>query len=250
MTFSKSVGAFVATLVLLPLPTLAAPIYTTFDLSGVANERLQGRNANYPTGQGVLLGGVPFDIPTGRNTWQAANAAGGGTGVVSLTMPVNLSGVTGVHTLINTLWGSPITPALAALRFTFDDGIVFVKPLVGGVDIRDYYQNTFTNAINNTTTVRVFFTDSDGIAGPNRYRLDKQFVDLSAFSDKTLASVTLVDRGRQNVQRVFLYGLTVQQAVPEPSTLVVVGVTSFALLARMRYARRSRRESASPTDLA
>jgi PEP-CTERM motif len=235
MTFKRmtvSLATTVMAILFLTAPVSAAPIFTSIDLSGVANERLQIRNANYPTGQGVLLGGVPFDIPVGRNTWQAANAAGGGPGVVSLTLPIGLDGVTGVHTLINTLWGTPVLPALATLRFTFDDGTVFLKQLVGGVDVRDYYQNTFTNTINNTTTVRVFFTDSDGIAGPNRYRLDKQFIDLSAFSDKTLVSLTLVDRGNQNVQRIFLAGLTVEQAVPEPSTLILIVVGAVGGLVR------------------
>ena len=239
MSFKQSVAVrmvSVTALLFLTSAVSAAPIFTSIDLSGVANERLQGRNADYPTGQGVLLGGVPFDIPVGRNTWQAANAAGGGSSVVSLTLPIGLDNVTGVHTLINTLWGVSGTPALATLRFTFDDGTVFLKQLVGDVDIRDYYANTFTNAINGTTTVRVFFTDTVGSAGPNRYRLDKQFIDLSAFRDKTLVSLTLVDRGDQNVQRVFLAGVTVQ-SVPEPSSLMVFAVGAVGLLARARRRR-------------
>lgn len=231
---SKSVFSVLLVLVLGCGHAVADLVYTPISLGDVANGRLQFRHPEYPTGPDVLLGGVPFDIPTtDRNTWFSAQAASGGSGTVSVTLPVGLRGVTGVHTLINTLWGTASTPALATLRFTFDDGSIFVKPLVGNVDIRDYYQNVYTNEINNTTTVRVFFTDTDGPAGPNRYRLDKQFVDLSAFSEKTLVSVRLADFGNENLQRTFLAGMTVQ-SVPEPSALLLLGSGVLGLFAGRR----------------
>jgi hypothetical protein len=217
-----------------------ADFFTPIDLTGVANRRLQGRHPEYPSGDGVLLGGVPFDIPaTGPNMWSAADAANGGAGLVGVTVPIGMTDVTGVHTLINTLWGVSGTPARAALRFDFDDGSSYLKPLIGDVDIRDYYANTFTNSLNGTTSVRVFFTDTDYNGMTNRFRLDKQFIDLSAYRDKTLVSMTLLDTGNENVQRTFLAGLTVQ-SVPEPGSLALlaIGAGGLALLARRRAPRR------------
>lgn len=202
-----------------------ADVFIPVDITGVANGRLQGRHPEYPFGQGVLLGGVPFDMGSpfdGPNAWFAANAANGGPGLVSVTVPIGMAGVTGVHTLINTLWGVA-GPARAALRFDYDDATSYLKPLFGGVDIRDYVNNDWTNTINGTTTVRVFFTDTDYRDYTNRFRLDKQFVDLSAFSGKTLVSVTLFDNGNENLQRTFLSGLTVQ-VVPEPSSMALTGL--------------------------
>ncbi|MDX2036905.1 MAG: PEP-CTERM sorting domain-containing protein [Isosphaeraceae bacterium] len=214
--------------------TARAEFFTPISLADSANGRIQSLHPEYPSGTGVDLGGVPFDIPSvGPNTWFATFASGGTSASVSKTIPIGMTGVTGVHTLINTLWGRAGTPSLASLTFTYDDGSTFVKPLVGDSDIRDYYQNVFTNTINNTTTFRVFFTDTDGPAGPNRYRLDKQFVDLAAFSSKTLVSMRLNDFGNELVQRTFISGLTVQ-TVPEPSALALTALGGAALLIRLR----------------
>lgn len=211
-----------------------ADFYTPISLSGVVNSRLQNLHPEFPSGVGVLLGDVPFDIPSvGRNAWFASTQANGGSGTVSTTIPIGLSGVSGVHTLINTLWGKSGTPSLALLTFNFGDGSSIVKALVGDNDIRDYYQNVFTNTINNTSTSLVFFTDTDGSAGPNRYRLDKQFIDLSSFSQKTLVSMRVTDSGNENLQRVFLSGLTVQ-TVPEPSALALTTLGAMGLVVIFR----------------
>lgn len=199
-------------------------VYQTIDISPYANASLQGRHPEYPSGTGVLLGDVPFDIPTNRpNMWSGAAAAHGGSGTVSVTVPINLSNVAGVHTLINTLWGQSGPTSYAAIRFLFDDGTLFIKQLVGDDDIRDYYANTFTNHINGVTTTRVFYTDTDYHGAVNRFRLDKQFIDLSAYRDKTLVSMTVVDRGNENFQRILFSGATVQ-LVPEPASLALFGL--------------------------
>ena len=52
------------------------------------------------------FGGVPFAIPAGPNNyWAAAAAANFGPGTVCLTIPVGVSGVTSVFTVLNTMWG-------------------------------------------------------------------------------------------------------------------------------------------------
>src|SRR5580658_9211985 len=48
------------------------------------------------------FGGVPFAIPTGPNNyWNGAAAANFGSGVVSLTIPVGVYGVTSAYSLLN-----------------------------------------------------------------------------------------------------------------------------------------------------
>ena len=198
--------AFVASAVLVA-GTARADEFTSVSIAQYVNANLQAGNSAYPTGSPVILAGVPFDIPAEVNNYIETSSIGG---TVVLTFPIGLSNVAGVHTLINTYWGQGGPGALASLTFDFDDGSTLVKSLVGNVDIRDFYQNVFTNVINGTTTVNAVTTDNDGAAGTNLYRLDKQFVDLSAFGDRTLLSMTLTDWGSNGVQRTFLVGITVQ----------------------------------------
>lgn len=190
--------------------------YIPIDISPLVNRRLQDINQNYPMGRAVILGGIPFTIgSTGNNIWDANVAASGGSDIALIKIPINLSGVIGVHTLINTLWGTELSNTFLSLIFTFDDGSTFVKELVGNTDVRDFYHSCWTNRINDTTTTNVFLTQVAGVLGPNPYRLDKQFISLLDHVGKTLVSVTLVDWGEFELQRALFCGLTVQ-VLPEP----------------------------------
>ncbi len=219
------------------LPHASATVYTTIDISSIANQRLQDYNSAYPSGTPVLLGGVPFAIsPTGNNFFSADIAANGALGTVSRTIALNASGVEGVYILINTAWGEKGSGTRASLSFLFSDGASFLKRLDGNVDIRDYYQNTYTNTLNGTTSVEVFRTDNTGNAGENPYRLDRQYISLESFAGKTLVSMTLTDSGAPNIQRMFLSGVTIA-AVPEPSAAVLMSVGILPILLRVRGSR-------------
>ena len=63
------------------------------------------RDVNFPTGSPVLLGGVPFTIPSNpnENTWDSLS---GVSGPKTLTIPVNRAHVREVHTLFNCWCGS------------------------------------------------------------------------------------------------------------------------------------------------
>lgn len=197
----------------------SASSFTSINLSGIANDQLGLLNSAFPTGQPITLGGVPFDIAgAGNNIYNSDIAASHGPGSVVVSLPIGIPGVAGVHTLINTGWGQAGPRALADLTFSFTDATFVTVPLVGNQNIRDHFGGVFTNNIQDASTVNVFSIFNDGHAGPGEYRMDKQFFDLSAFASKTLASVTLTDNGAHEVQRTYLFGLTVQ-AVPEPSTL-------------------------------
>src|ERR1035438_1801220 len=69
------------------------------------------------------FGGVPFGIPTGPNNyWNGAAAANFGSGVVSLTIPVGVYGVTSAFTLLNTFWGWPGPTAYLYVTFKGSNG--------------------------------------------------------------------------------------------------------------------------------
>ncbi len=212
---------------------------TTISIAGIANANLQTTNTAFPSGS-VVLGGIPFEIGVAGNNYYWS---GGVAGTTTAVVPINLAGIIGVHTLINNAWGENGPGTLASLTFNFSDATNFVKPLDGNVDIRDFYNNVFTNTINGTTTQNVFETDNDGASGPNLYRLDKQFIDLSAFSSKTLVSMTLTDLGPDGVQRTFLSGVTVV-SVPEPSSMAIfASVVSGLFLRRRKHIHRAIVES-------
>lgn len=215
-----------------------AGTFSTIDLSPIANDSLALLQPVYPTGLPVILGGVPFQIePVGNNIYNADIAAGGGPGTVSVDIPINLSGVAAVHTLINTGWGQPGPDSLASLTFHFADSSSIVYPLIGGVDIRDHFNGEWTNTIGGSTT-NVFSTVLNGHAGLGEYRIDKQYFDLSLFSSKTLTSVTLTDSGSFEFQRAYLFGLTVE-AVPEPSGAALAALAA-GILATWQVAQRRR----------
>ena len=186
----------------------AATIYETVPLP-VLNDRLQNREPAYPEGE-VVLGGVPFDIPTGgNNCWWSGTTP---SGLVTLVVPVHEYGVQEVHTLIQTGWGVTGWP-YAWVEFVGSEGAYYRKDLYGNVDIRDWYNGAYTNSINGTTTIEVW---SNG-----QHRLDKQQIVLpAAFHSQVLTEITLSDDGATNFQRTYLEGVTV--VVPESACAEVL----------------------------
>lgn len=199
------------------------------------NTNLQGLYGNYPSGN-VTLGGVLFSIPTtGNNFWHSNTAANGGSGTVSLVIPVGISGVTGFDGLLNTYWGEQVSGTYASLTFLYSDGTSFVQNLDGNSNLRDYVEPSgYANQINGTTTTNVF--------SENGRVLDMTFVDLSSYSSKTLSSITLTDSGNVGFQRTFLSGATlatnaVSTAAPEPGSIALAvcgGLPMIGMLARHR----------------
>lgn len=108
------------------------------------------RGANYPTGSGDIFGiGIPFNIPSSpnNNTWDSAVWL---AGPQTLTIPVNITGVQKVFTLINCTWGYSGSQ-LTTLDFDWSGGLTVHKVLVGGTDIRDSFQGNYTNTIASPT---------------------------------------------------------------------------------------------------
>jgi len=167
----------------------------------------------YPTGD-QTLGGVPFHIPSkGDNLWCPHFKADGTYDPIpphdlkSISIPVDVDDVSGVHALINTLGGEGGPGTFASLEFFGSDGAYYKKELDGNSDIRDWATN-WTDTINNNTTVEVFRS--------GRHVLDKVFVDLPAeFDSQTLTRIIVNDNGGTNFQRIFLAGLTVYGSAAE-----------------------------------
>jgi len=185
----------------------------TVDLSEFHNSRLQDIRAEYPEGD-VTLGTIPFSISTGGNNIWSSNYSDPNPHQIDIS--VGISGVSKVYTLINTDWGQNSSKgSFAAIEFYGSEGASFKKELYGNVDIRDWQSGGWTNSINETTTINVF-KSSDG-----QFRLDMQTIDLpDDFLSQTLEMIRVIDTGGQNLQRIFLAGITVESV--EPAEVPVV----------------------------
>ena len=159
--------------------------------------------STFPSGS-QSLGGVPFAIPTGPNNyWSGAVAGNCGSGIVSLTVPVGVSGVSSVFTLLNTFRGQAGPNAGLYITFTGSGGATATQPLVGDVNVRNYNSGGYTSTINNTSTIQVW-TNGEG------QRLDRQeYILPAAFSSQVLTSVTITDTGSYDLSRAMFSALTV-----------------------------------------
>ena len=186
-------------------------------------------NSNWCTFPGVVncltfpfgtqkFDGVTFDIPGSVNTnnvWSAHEAAGEGSGQVSITIPVNVANVRTVYTLMDTYWGSTQS-GLLSVTFTGTNDATWTYELLGNVDIRDNNNGSKTNSIDcrlpggvhQAGTINAW-TNGQG------QRLDMQVFALPAsFKTETLLSITITDNGAPLVQRSLLAAVTVSTRVP------------------------------------
>jgi hypothetical protein len=164
--------------------------------------------------------GIPFLIEgnkkgTENNAWFADLAAGGGSGVVSITIPVNVAKVKTVYTLMNTIWGSPDT-GLLSITFTGSEGATWTFDPIGGVNVRDFNNGSFTDTcicqlpggVGQAGAINAW-VNGDG------QRLDEQIYELpTEFATQTLVSITITDSGNEGVQRSFLAAVTVSTTGP------------------------------------
>ena len=208
--------------------THAAKVTTTsIDISSFADTTWCGAPAGgfincstFPFGE-QTYDGIPFLIPgnaqgTASNIWAADVEAGGNSGTVSVTVPINVAKVKTVYTLMNTMWGTGAS-GLLSVTFTGSGGATWTVDLTGNVNVRDYNQNgSTTNSIlcqlpggvGKTGTINAW-VNGDG------QRLDEQVYELpAALAKQTLVSMTITDSGNAGEQRSFLAALTVSTAAP------------------------------------
>jgi hypothetical protein len=165
------------------------------------------RDVNFPTGSPVLLGGIPFTIPSNpnQNTWDSV--IGEAFGTKTIDIPVNRANVREVHTLFNCSWGSPGL-TLTTLDFHWSGGTVDHKVLTAGVDIRDWLNAGGVDTIS-PPTIEVY--SGTGTLYPYPTRVDKQIFTFppSSYAGQTLEKIVVTDNGETDLYRSFLYGLTV-----------------------------------------
>jgi hypothetical protein len=200
---------------------------TTIDISSFADTTWCGAPAGgfincstFPFGK-QTYDGIPFLIPgnaqgTASNIWAADVEAGGASGTVSVTVPINVAKVKTVYTLMNTMWGTGES-GLLSVTFTGSGGASWTVNLTGNANVRDYNQNgSTTNSIlcqlpggvGKTATINAW-VNGEG------QRLDEQVYELpAAFKTQTLVSMTITDSGNAGEQRSFLAALTVSTAAP------------------------------------
>jgi hypothetical protein len=202
--------------------TLAFAKQTPLNISSEANDTWCGVgviNCSTFVSGSKSFDGVAFSIPTANNAWFAHVAAGGGSGTVSITIPVNILNVKTVYTLMNTFWGSTGS-GLLSITFTGTGGATWTYHMTGGSDLRDYNNGAYPNTIDCALPSKV--TKLAGQAGTVSawnngmgQRLDMQIFALpTSFAGQTLTSITITDTGAPNVQRSFLAAVTVSTSVP------------------------------------
>jgi hypothetical protein len=205
---------------------LANAANKTINISSVANNSWCGDlgiyNLNcstFPYGT-KHYNGIPFVIAgdkkgTENNAWFSDFAAGGGSGVVSVTIPVNVAKVKTVYTLMNTIWGSTES-GLLSITFTGSEGATWTFDPIGGTNVRDYNNGNYTDTcicqlpggVGQSGTINAWV---NGLG----QRLDEQIYELpAAFATQTLVSITITDSGNEGVQRSFLAAVTVSTTGP------------------------------------
>lgn len=203
----------------------AAKVTTTpIDISSIANTTWCSGEINncstYPFGS-QTYDGISYVIPgnaqgTANNFWSSEIAAGGGSGTVSVTVPINVAKVKTVYTLMNTLWGTTQS-GLLTITFTGSKGTTWTFDPASNVNIRDYNDNGSTTdsiacqlpgGVGQSATINAW------VNGQGQ-RLDEQVYELpAAFKTQTLVSMTITDSGNSGLQRSFLAAVTVSTLVP------------------------------------
>lgn len=184
---------------------LNAQTYYKLDFSKKFNFNLNaeqgGEFISMPTGSNVFFDSVLFKIypwSDSVNGWIART----GNNPIILQIPCNKT-ITGLNLLANTYYGQGGPNSYASVQFWHSGTKVFEKNLVGNIDIRDQYQNTFTNSINTTTTTNAW--DS------GRRRIDNVHIVLP--SSMKIDSILVVDNGATNFQRIFVLAATAENSV-------------------------------------
>jgi hypothetical protein len=235
-------------------------------VSTPANDNIQNvLISTFPTGNFTANNplATPFSIGSGAtNFYDGFGLAGAGN---SITMDVSVFNPTDVYTLMSATY--PASTELASIQFIGTGGADVTYQLIGGSDIRDYYQGSFVNTLNNTVlgvNALNAFTCNDpsnclGGAGSGsdtgtgnvntgltgNYLIDEQDFELgSAFAGQTLTQIVITDT--HNGSDPILLGATVgsepltTSATPEPSSLLLLctGLVGFASVARCKIALR------------
>ena len=174
--------------------------------------------ASFPAGLFTANNSIatPFDITSDANGKNISEVFGFGSTLVISN--VNLTNVSAVYTLMNEY--APVSGALASVEFLGSAGADQTFTLLGGVDIRDFYQGSWQNAINGATSQNAYqINNVIGGAGTGNsstgdfgtYHLDEQvFILDGAFLGQTLQTIKITNLSRNSTP--FLAAVTAQQS--------------------------------------
>jgi PEP-CTERM motif-containing protein len=214
----------------------------TVDLSGVVNNDLTTYNNGsvYPQSGGpITIGGIDFNLSTlaSGHTGVAQLSADPNGGIQSFTIPVTLSNVGVVYTIVNSAFGA--APDYAG-QITFNGlgGETFTYDYIEGDNVRDHATTGF-----NISAPNVFATDDFGSGD----RLDVQQIFLpGSFANDTITSIVFsyddnVGNTVPGDGEAFLAAITTApvSAVPEPSTWAMM-LIGFAGLGYIGLRQRKR----------
>jgi hypothetical protein len=182
-----------------------------FTGNGNIQSQLPAGGKTLPVGYSTISG-IPFQLEaTGKNFWCASLDSG--TNPIVLTIPLEIDKAECVYTLINCYWGKPHDTTMGTIEFFGTNNASYKVKLIANENVRDfdYSPPAFADSIDNIYTHEVFNNKTG-------QRLDLQAFKLpECFAGQKLTSVRITDNGGSNIQRLFLYGITVQASVEKTS---------------------------------
>lgn len=131
----------------------AAP-YTTLtlpELNGNFRNSIDGATYDPLFPGDHVWNGVPFSLvedASGNRAWSSI------TGTGSLNIPAHVFGATIAYTIINTAMGA-FGSNNGSVEFFGSDGAYHKADLIQGTNVRDHFDGSFNNIINNTDALRL-----------------------------------------------------------------------------------------------
>ncbi len=215
-----------------------------------------GLISTFPTGTYTATDGTQFSIPSaagncGPSANQPCNFFDNGTGQFTagnhLTINVSLPDATDVYTLINGYFRAIDTGTVGTVEFLGTGGTSITFNLIGGNDLRDFYNsgqyvNTLTNTVPGVNAVNTFecndpstclgagATGNVATGHQGNYVVDEQHFSLgSTFAGQTLTQI-IITSTTSNVQ-VIVLGVTATYtpSAPVPMTPVAILLLTMAL---------------------
>ena len=220
----RTVSGFILTAMMLVALVPARAVSTAIDLTPFANRNIQqALYPDFPTGHVVPPKnsfGEPFNIPAGVKNFVVLDKE-----TSPVTLHVGVPGVRKVYTLMQAFgpWrGAPI----CTVEFVGSGGGTQTFTLVGGQNIRDFFESGFTRSINNNTTQNAFefigrggaYTD-DVTNGPRGFYIfdEQEFVLGERFANETLDSIIFTASGQGGIP--ILLGVTVETSLERKTSL-------------------------------
>jgi len=227
------------------LSPLLFALPSEIDLKPYANGNIQAQlSPLFPVGHIMPPNnsfGVPFAIPENGNNFVQIDDERGNN---PLSIKVGIYGVKKVFTLIQAF--APIYgQRLCSLEFIGSQGADQTVILIGGQNVRDFFESGFARTINNTTTRNAYELVGRGGAYTNNtttgprgfYNFDEQEFDLNAdFATQTLDSIKFTALGNRSGSPLLLGATVVTFIELKPSFFstprfwLILGACVFVLI--------------------